>query len=37
MHVVATPEFVVDTSRTIELRIDVEHPGLLVNLAPGTP
>jgi endonuclease/exonuclease/phosphatase family metal-dependent hydrolase len=32
-HVVATPEFVVDTSRTIELRVDTEHPGLLVTLA----
>jgi endonuclease/exonuclease/phosphatase family metal-dependent hydrolase len=36
-HVVATPEFVVDTSRTIELRVDTEHPGLLVTLAPKTP
>ncbi|QYN39424.1 endonuclease/exonuclease/phosphatase family protein [Pseudonocardia sp. DSM 110487] len=32
-HVVATPDFVLDTSRTIELRIDTEHPGLLVTLA----
>jgi endonuclease/exonuclease/phosphatase family metal-dependent hydrolase len=32
-HVVATPGFVVDTSRTIELRVDTEHPGLLVTLA----
>jgi endonuclease/exonuclease/phosphatase family metal-dependent hydrolase len=37
MHVVATPEYVVDNSRPIELRIDTEHPGLLVNLAPSTP
>jgi endonuclease/exonuclease/phosphatase family metal-dependent hydrolase len=35
-RVVATPEFVVDTSRTIELRIYTEHPGLLVTLAPRT-
>jgi endonuclease/exonuclease/phosphatase family metal-dependent hydrolase len=36
-HVVATPEFVVDAARTIELRVDTEHPGLLVSLArsPG--
>jgi endonuclease/exonuclease/phosphatase family metal-dependent hydrolase len=32
-HVVATPEFVVATSRTVELRVDTEHPGLLVTLA----
>jgi endonuclease/exonuclease/phosphatase family metal-dependent hydrolase len=36
-HVVATPEFVVDTSRTIELPVDTEHPGLFVTLAPRTP
>lgn len=35
-HVVATPEFVVDTSRTIELQVDTEHPGLLVTLARKT-
>jgi endonuclease/exonuclease/phosphatase family metal-dependent hydrolase len=32
--VVATPEFVVDTSRTIDLRA-TDHPGLLVTLAPS--
>lgn len=32
-HVVATSEFVVDASRTIELPVDTEHPGLLVTLA----
>jgi endonuclease/exonuclease/phosphatase family metal-dependent hydrolase len=36
-HVVATPEFVVAAARTIELRIDTEHPGLLVTLARRTP
>jgi endonuclease/exonuclease/phosphatase family metal-dependent hydrolase len=34
-HVVATPEFVVDSSRTIDLRGATDHPGLLVTLAPG--
>ena len=33
-HVVATPEFVVDSSRTIDLRGATDHPGLLVTLAP---
>lgn len=33
-HVVATPEYVVDTSRTIDLRGTTDHPGLLVTLAP---
>jgi endonuclease/exonuclease/phosphatase family metal-dependent hydrolase len=33
-HVVATPEFVVDSSRTIDLRGTTDHPGLLVTLAP---
>jgi endonuclease/exonuclease/phosphatase family metal-dependent hydrolase len=32
-HVVATPEFVVDSSRTIDLR-NTDHPGLLVRLDP---
>jgi hypothetical protein len=32
-HVVATPEFVVDSSRTIDLRGATDHPGLLVTLA----
>lgn len=40
-HVVATPEFVVDGSRAIDLRGTTDHPGLLVTLAPragrGTP
>ena len=38
-HVVATPELVVDSSRTIDLRGTTDHPGLLVALAPraGTP
>jgi endonuclease/exonuclease/phosphatase family metal-dependent hydrolase len=35
-HVVATPEFVVDTARTIDLRVDTEHPGLFVTLSPRT-
>ncbi|TWF80737.1 hypothetical protein FHX44_116680 [Pseudonocardia hierapolitana] len=35
-HVVATPEFVVAAARTIELRVDTEHPGLLVTLARRT-
>jgi endonuclease/exonuclease/phosphatase family metal-dependent hydrolase len=35
-RVVATPEFVVDTSQPIELRVFTEHPGLLVTLAPRT-
>jgi hypothetical protein len=33
-HVVATPEFVVDSSRTIDLRGTTDHLGLLVTLAP---
>jgi endonuclease/exonuclease/phosphatase family metal-dependent hydrolase len=33
-HVVATPEFVVDNSQTIDLRGTTDHPGLLVTLAP---
>ena len=33
-HVVATPELVVDSSRTIDLRGTTDHPGLLVALAP---
>ncbi|MFD1531699.1 endonuclease/exonuclease/phosphatase family protein [Pseudonocardia aurantiaca] len=33
-HVVATPEFVVDSSKTIDLRGTTDHPGLLVTLAP---
>lgn len=33
-HVVATPEFVVDSFRTIDLRGTTDHPGLLVTLAP---
>jgi endonuclease/exonuclease/phosphatase family metal-dependent hydrolase len=32
-HVVATPEFVVESSRTIDLRGTTDHPGLLVTLA----
>jgi endonuclease/exonuclease/phosphatase family metal-dependent hydrolase len=32
-HVVATPEFVVDSFRTIDLRGTTDHPGLLVTLA----
>jgi len=40
-HVVATPEFLVDTSRTVDLRGTTDHPGLLVTLAlqagPRTP
>ena len=35
-HVVATPEFVVESSRTIDLRGTTDHPGLLVTLAPRT-
>ena len=31
-HVVATPEFVVDSSQTIDLRGTTDHPGLLVTL-----
>jgi endonuclease/exonuclease/phosphatase family metal-dependent hydrolase len=35
-HVVATPEFVVQGSRSIDLRGTTDHPGLLVTLArPG--
>jgi len=33
-HVVVTPEFVVDSSRTIDLRGATDHPALLVTLAP---
>jgi endonuclease/exonuclease/phosphatase family metal-dependent hydrolase len=33
-HVVATPEFVVDSSRTIDLGGATDHPGLLVTLVP---
>jgi hypothetical protein len=33
-HVVATPEFVVDSSRTIDLRGATDHPALLVTLTP---
>jgi endonuclease/exonuclease/phosphatase family metal-dependent hydrolase len=33
-HVVATPEFVVADSRTVDLRGTTDHPGLLVTLAP---
>jgi Endonuclease/Exonuclease/phosphatase family len=33
-HVVATPEFIVDSSQTIDLRGTTDHPGLLVTLAP---
>ncbi|HXV93102.1 MAG TPA: hypothetical protein VD813_07375, partial [Pseudonocardia sp.] len=33
-HVVATPEYVVDGSLTIDLRGTTDHPGLLVTLAP---
>ena len=33
-HVVATPEFVVDSVRTIDLRGTTDHPGLLVTLVP---
>jgi Endonuclease/Exonuclease/phosphatase family len=38
-HVVASPEFVVDGSRKIDLRGATDHPGLLVTLAPrkGAP
>jgi hypothetical protein len=32
-HVVATPDLVVDSSRTIDLRGTTDHPGLLVTLA----
>ena len=34
-HVVATPEYVVDDHRTIDLRGTTDHPGLLVTLAPA--
>ncbi len=34
-HVVATPELVVDSSRTIDLRGTTDHPGLLVTLVPS--
>ena len=33
-HVVVTPEFVVDSARTIDLRGATDHPALLVTLAP---
>jgi endonuclease/exonuclease/phosphatase family metal-dependent hydrolase len=33
-HVVATPEFVVDSSRTIDMGGATDHPALLVTLAP---
>ena len=33
-HVVATPEYVVDDHRTIDLRGTTDHPGLLVTLGP---
>jgi hypothetical protein len=33
-HVVATPEFVVDSFRMIDLRGTTDHPGLLVTLVP---
>jgi endonuclease/exonuclease/phosphatase family metal-dependent hydrolase len=33
-HVVGTPEFVVDTFETIDLRGTTDHPGLLVTLGP---
>jgi hypothetical protein len=32
-HVVATPEFTVDSSQTIDLCGTTDHPGLLVTLA----
>ena len=32
-HVVATPEFVVDSARTVDLEGTTDHPGLLVTLA----
>ena len=35
-HVVATPEFVVDDFRRIDLRGSTDHPGLLVTLGPRT-
>jgi endonuclease/exonuclease/phosphatase family metal-dependent hydrolase len=34
-HIVATPELVVDSSRTIDLRGTTDHPGLLVTLVPS--
>lgn len=34
-HVVATPEYVVDDHRTVDLRGTTDHPGLLVTLAPA--
>jgi hypothetical protein len=33
-HVVATPEFTVDGSRTVDMRGTTDHPGLLVTLVP---
>jgi hypothetical protein len=33
-HIVATPEFIIVSSRTIDLRGTTDHPGLLVTLAP---
>jgi hypothetical protein len=35
-HVVATPEFVVDDSETIDLGGTTDHPGLLVTLASAS-
>jgi endonuclease/exonuclease/phosphatase family metal-dependent hydrolase len=34
-HVIATPEYVVDEHRTIDLRGTTDHPGLLVTLTPA--
>jgi len=34
-HVIATPEYVVDDHRTIDLRGTTDHPGLLVALTPA--
>ena len=36
-HVIATPEYVVDDYKTIDLRGTTDHPGLLVALTPATP
>jgi hypothetical protein len=36
-HVVATPEFVVDSSRTIDMRGTADHLGPLVTLVPAAP
>jgi endonuclease/exonuclease/phosphatase family metal-dependent hydrolase len=35
-HVIATPEYVVDDSRRIDLLGSTDHPGLLVTLGPRT-